>query len=301
MKKYIIITTIQGPTEATLKFSKKKEWTLVVVGDKKTPHEEYGKIDCVYLHPDEQQKLYPKLSSLIGWNTIQRRNIGFLYAYHQGADIVATVDDDNIPYESWGEDLLVGKEVEVDTYESQNGIFDPLSVTNTPDLWHRGYPLQKVSSKNNISYLGKQKRKVLVQADLWDGDPDVDAVCRITKNPIVKYDITSPFGSAQISPFNSQNTFLHREVLPYYMVLPFVGRMDDIWGAYLLLEKFPECVVYNKASVYQDRNEQDLSRNLEAEVIGYKHTLDFLQRKKTLEQISSQAFEAYSQYLEEYK
>ena len=49
----------------------------------------------------------------VGWNKIQRRNLGFLYAYDQGADVVATVDDDNIPYENWGEDLYIGKKLNV--------------------------------------------------------------------------------------------------------------------------------------------------------------------------------------------
>jgi hypothetical protein len=34
--------------------------------------------------------------------------------------------------------------------------------------------------------------------------------------------------------------------------------------------------VYDVATVYQDRNVQDLVTNLEKEVIGYRHTLDFI-------------------------
>lgn len=79
-----------------------------------------------------------------------------------------------------------------------------------------------------------------------------------------------------ISPFNSQNTFLAREVIPYYSVLPHIGRMDDIWGSYILQHYFPNSVVYNKASVYQDRNVQDLIKNLENEVIGYRNTFNFV-------------------------
>ena len=94
--------------------------------------------------------------------------------------------------------------------------------------------------------------------------------------PVCKFDKFKPFGSNQISPFNSQNTFLHRDVIPYYTVLPHAGRMDDIWGAYIVQHYFPWSVVYNKATVYQDRNEQDLVTNLENEVIGYRNTLKLL-------------------------
>ena len=85
-----------------------------------------------------------------------------------GINNMNTLPFDNIPYENWGRDVYVGQEIEIDLYESENGFFDPLSVTNRPDLWHRGYPLKHVPTKNNVTYLGKTKRRVLVQADLWD-------------------------------------------------------------------------------------------------------------------------------------
>jgi hypothetical protein len=105
----------------------------------------------VYLHPEQQERDYKELSDAIGWKKIQRRNIGFVYAYQNGADIVATVDDDNIPYENWGKDLHVGKKVERDFYETDNLVFDPLSVTNNSNLWHRGYPIECIPTKNNVT------------------------------------------------------------------------------------------------------------------------------------------------------
>ena len=73
-----------------------------------------------------------------------------------------------------------------------------------------------------------QKRKVLAQADLWDGDPDIDAFERIIWKPDCKFSVKNFYGSDNVSPFNSQNTFLHRDLMPWYMMLPGVGRMDDI-------------------------------------------------------------------------
>lgn len=280
LKKYIVTTTINAPTLATQKFSRMEGWTLIVVGDTKTPHLKYEELDCIYLSPNIQETIKKDLSDSIGWKSIQRRNIGFLYAYNQGADIVATVDDDNIPYDDWGKNLLVGQTIECDLYEPSQNVFDPLSVTNTPDIWHRGFPIDLLGKRHEVEYKGKTNRKVLVQADLWDGDPDIDAMARLTMKPIVKYDIESPYCSNKIAPFNSQNTFLSREVIPYYAVLPHVGRMDDIWGSYILQHYFPNSVVYNKASVYQDRNVQDLITNLEKEVIGYRNTYSLLKDLK---------------------
>lgn len=298
MKKFIVTTTINSPTEATLKFSKMDGWQLIVVGDTKTPHQEYEMLDCIYLTPEYQEENYKDLSDAIGWRSIQRRNIGFVEAYRRGADVIATVDDDNIPYDDWGKDLLVGEEVEIDLWESENGFFDPLSVTNRPDLWHRGYPISLVPSKNNVNYMGKTKRKVLVQANLWDGDPDIDALCRLSNMPCVKYDIEKPYGSEQNSPFNSQNTFLAREVIPYYMVIPHVGRMDDIWGSYIIQDMFPDSVIYHKPTVYQDRNEQDLVTNLENEIIGYRNTLNFVNKNHSLNPAAQKAYDEYRKCFE---
>lgn len=277
MNKYIVTTTINHPTLATIKYSRKEDWTLIVVGDTKTPHYEYENLNCIYLSPEYQEKTYPELSETIGWKSIQRRNIGFVEAYNRGADIVATVDDDNIPYDDWGTNVVVGETVEIDFYNTDLGVFDPLSVTEHNQVWHRGYPIDLVPYRSRVSYGGKLKRRVLVQADLWDGDPDIDAMARLSIRPIVKFDkIQGPYGSLSISPFNSQNTFLAREVIPYYSVFPHVGRMDDIWGGYVLQHYFPKSVVYNKASVYQDRNVQDLVTNLEKEIIGYRYTTDLI-------------------------
>lgn len=284
MKKTIVTTTIFPPSKAMLKYSDMTDWDLVVVGDLKTPHELYrnlesSKPNVKYLSPEDQENGFKELSDSIGWNSIQRRNIGFVYAYKNGADVIATVDDDNIPYDNWGKNILIGKEIECDCYEPENGkVFDPLSITKDNYLWHRGYPIQMLEKRLNVDYAGKIKRKVLIQANLWDGDPDVDAMARLTYKPIVKYsDIKDPYCSNFISPFNSQNTILSREVIPYYSVLPHIGRMDDIWGSYILQKYFPNSVVYDVATVYQDRNIQDLITNLEKEVIGYRNTLNLIE------------------------
>jgi len=297
MKKIIVTTTIQPPTEATKRFAKKEGWHLIVVGDTKTPHEEYLKINCEYLTPEFQEKEYKEISDAIGWRTIQRRNIGFIHAYNLGADIIATVDDDNIPYEFWGENLIVGKEIEVDVFDSSNiGVFDPLSVTNCNDLWHRGFPIEKLNIKNNVTYIGKRKVKVDVQADLWDGDPDIDAMCRLSKKPLVKFNIVNPYMGNTITPFNSQNTFLTREMIKNYMVFPFVGRMDDIWGGYTLQQNSNCNVVFNKASVYQERNLQDLITNLEKEVIGYRNTNNLLNGTYKLPKNVEDVYNLYKKY-----
>lgn len=310
MKKIIVTTTINSPTIATIKFAEiaqRDNWVFIIVGDTKTPHNEYKELEIKYpnvkyLSPEEQEKEYKEISDVIGWKTIQRRNIGFIAAYKMGADVIATVDDDNIPYENWGQNLCIGKTINVDMYESELNVFDPLSITKDNYIWHRGYPIEYLQKRHRVEYKGKVKRKILIQADLWDGDPDIDAMARLTYKPIVKYsDIKEPYCSNKISPFNSQNTFLAREVIPYYSVLPFTGRMDDIWGGYILQHYFPDSIIYSPASVYQDRNVQDLIVNLEKELIGYRNTLQLVENLVNFEKIiPKEALSFYNMYKKQF-
>ena len=275
MKKVIVTTTIHRPTAAIEKFQAMKDWQLVVIGDLKTPAD-YRLDRGIYVSPAEQEKYDAALSEAIGWNSIQRRNFGLLWAHDLGADIVAVVDDDNIPLDGWGQDLLVGKEIETDYYETDLPAFDPLGATNHPHLWHRGYPLQLVPQRD---YRRKTRKRVRVdiQADLWNGDPDIDAFCRLEHAPECAFDPHGfPMAANKIGPFDSQNTFLRREVLPEYFLFPHVGRMDDIWAGYYVQSKGFQ-VVYNKPSVYQARNPHDLIRDLREEYIGYENNLKLVE------------------------
>jgi hypothetical protein len=302
MKKAIITTTINGPTKALLKFleiAERDDWHLFVVADKKTPEIEWAETGVIahervhYLSPDDQEwQVDHELSDLIGWNCIQRRNFGFIAAYKWGAEIFATVDDDNIPYDGWGQDLLIGNDVYLEVYDNPGPVYNPLArhdfgyklvnMCNDPEasyvLWHRGVPEQQLSAVNRMKTnvpVDIEKRHILVQADMWNGDPDISAVCRMVLHPDVKFNHEKPYAGFKHGPFNSQNTFLHRSVMRDYFMFPGIGRMDDIWASYYLQGKHRNSVAYGLATVYQERNPHDLSKDLKAEQIGYEHSLDF--------------------------
>jgi hypothetical protein len=267
----IVTTTIHPVTEAIRRFEALEGWHLLVVGDRQTPRD-YHLRAGTYLAPQDQECYDKELSDAIGWNCIQRRNFGLLWAHDMGAEIVALVDDDNIPYENWGRHLRVGSDAEVNYYTTTLPAFDPVGATNETRLWHRGYPLQLIPDRQ---YAAPQRRRVHVdvQADFWDGDPDIDALCRLEHRPVCKFDPSVfPIASNRMSPFNSQNTFLCAGVLPHYFLFPHVGRMDDIWAAYYVQAK-GFTVVYERASVYQQRNEHDLMKDMKQEHLGYENNL----------------------------
>ena len=298
MNKFIVTTTINPPTEALRKFAAMDDWKLIVVGDKKTPHDTYKELNCIYLHPAYQENGFKELSDIIGWNCIQRRNIGFVEAYNRGADVIATVDDDNIPYDNWGSLLIGNPPVEAIEYVVKQ-TFDPLSVFNVP-YWHRGFPVNELTSRTPLFYNTVMKT-FDVQADLWDGDPDIDAFYRIEHGRLqVTLPVISPYCSTSISPFNSQNTFLTRKVIPYYTCLPGVGRMDDIWGGYILQQDCPCNIVYNTATVRQDRNVHNFMQDFELEANGYVQTpkllADLPNYRKYLPDQAKQFLDIYRSY-----
>lgn len=268
--KVIVTTTINPPTEALIKYANIKGWHLVAVGDLKTPipfHIE----GATYLSPEDQEKIAPRLSELIGWNCIQRRNIGFIWAIRQGASVIATVDDDNIPYEDWGMNCLVGKDVNISFYESSIPAFDPISVTEHKNLWHRGFPIQWLTQRNLVTKNQKNSH-IDVEAGFWNGDPDIDAVCRMEHGPQVTFSESSfPFSGGPMVPFNSQNTILSAKAIREYFLFPKIGRMDDIWAAYWLQSKGFQ-VAFAKASVFQKRNEHDLTKDFNLELIGHQNS-----------------------------
>ena len=88
-----------------------------------------------------------------------------------------------------------------------------------------------------------------------------------------------PLSTNSFSPFNSQNTFFTREAMKKYLVIPYIGRMDDIWPSYYL-QSLGFKVIYNKASVFQDRNVQNLTINMKLEYIGYENTKTMLEELK---------------------
>ena len=299
MKKVIVTTTINAPTEAIERFDARTDWDLVVIGDLKTP-KDYKLKRGIYVSPEEQEKFDKPLSDAIGWRCIQRRNFGLLWAAQMKPDIVAVIDDDNIPRPGWGENLMLGKPTEVNYYETDLPAFDPVGATNHGQLWHRGYPLQLMPKRD----YSRKSRKVVtadVQADFWDGDPDIDAVCRMIYAPECKFDDKFfPMAGNKLSPFNSQNTFISGKWLKDYFLFPHVGRMDDIWAAYYV-EALGAQVVYNKATVYQQRNIHDLVVDMKKEYCGYENNLQIVNElpghpEAMLKYLPAQSTEAFKLY-----
>ncbi|OUX35856.1 MAG: hypothetical protein CBE33_07085 [Candidatus Pelagibacter sp. TMED273] len=272
---YIATTTINKPTLALKKFANKKNFKLIVALDKKS--KKFNLKNTIILSPSYQQKKWSKLSSLIGWNCIARRNFAILEAYERGAKIIALVDDDNIPLNNWGKKIFINQNIQVNRIDTNKIVFDPVGYVGEKNLWHRGFPLELI---NNRKYYLKKKNKIVpkVQADFWNGDPDIDAIARIIQKPNCKFSPKKfPFYCNKISPFNSQNTFISRDVLTDYFLFPYIGRMEDIWAAYYLSSKKYK-IIYNEPTVFQKRNKHILIKDFENEYVGYRKNMELIEK-----------------------
>jgi hypothetical protein len=118
---------------------------------------------------------------------------------------------------------------------------------------------------------------------MWCGDPDISAMERITNKPtVLEFSQLLQEGiilkNNQFGPFNSQNTAYIRELAPLMMVLVGVGRYDDIWASYIA-ERVMMSTEYHchfgKPFVWQERNAQNLWKNLKDEMFGMEYTERF--------------------------
>ena len=271
---YIATTTINKPTKALKLFAKNKNCKLIVALDKKS--KKFDLKNSIVLSTKYQEKKWPKLSKLVGWNCIQRRNFAILEAFERGAEVIALIDDDNIPYSNWFKNIYINKQIKCKEIKTNKKIFDPVGYTNHPNLWHRGLPLELV---NNRKYKADKKKLIKpdIQANFWNGDPDIDAVCRMIFKPECNFKKNLfPFFSKKISPFNSQNTLIARKVIKDYFLFPHIGRMDDIWASFYVTSK-KYSVLYNEPTVYQQRNVHNLIKDFKDEYIGYVNSLKLVE------------------------
>lgn len=284
MKTCLLLTTINIPIllEDYLAQAKGKDISFIVAGDLKTPPE--ARTYCEergieYMGEAEQNAYlepYPELASYLPWNSVQRRNVAILKAYQDGAECIITIDDDNFCASECYFDQHFQNMREHISVEN-NEWCNPCDVLNNAayPLYPRGFPISKRGSL--------QKRRVVVNAGLWLGDPDIDAVTRMAFAPEVEK-MRKQYGPLPVgswAPFNSQNTAIHRDAIPAYFLSPHIGRYDDIWASYIikrLADYNGDCIHFGNPLVRQNRNPHDLFKDLELEMFGMRHTDDFCEQ-----------------------
>ena len=163
-------------------------------------------------------------------------------------------------------------------------VINPYAHFGQPTIWPRGYPLSKIHLNYDNTYLCGPLNRSIVQQGVVNGDPDVDAIFRLTKtmnyNKLnLTFDSTSP--SLQIpantfTPYNSQNTLFHYDAFwSLYLPKSVTFRLTDIWRSYWaqrLMWLMGATVSFYGPNAFQMRNSHSYLKDFEEEQSMYTQT-----------------------------
>lgn len=302
MRTCILTTTINVPAllrDYALNASEHghRDVEFIVIGDRKTPAgaaplcaEVERESGCRFHYfdvPRQQDflKRFPRLNRLVPWNSIQRRNVGLIYALEQGFDNVISIDDDNflVPGSDFVGEHITGLGVQASQkiVNTDTGWFNCVAMmqTNFGTVYPRGFALGKRWREENWKF-SDAIRKPVVNAGLWTGDPDIDALTRIYFPVEARLPLSHDYLTLAKDcwcPINTQNTAFHRGaaavsfvvVMGYELAGLKVARYDDIWMSWFLraiMDHFGDAVRYGKPVVQQNRNQHNLFRDLREEL-----------------------------------
>jgi len=332
MKTALITTTIHIPKNlegyfANLQSNGNTDVITIVIGDNKSPAETGAYLaelsqktgfEIDYWDVDRQRawlKDLPELDALLPYNSVQRRNLAYLFAVEKGAENIITIDDDNFATD---DDYLdghgiIGQTVKLPVVTNSTGWFNTASLLVTDPvrpLFHRGFPICKRGIDETLTY-GEQEGRVICNAGLWLGAPDAcamthnDAPCDVTGFvPGFEGRLAVAHGTNMV--LNSQNTAFHRDTLPAMFLMPMggkcghleVGRYDDIWmGIFLkvIADHLGDLICAGKPLVKQIRNDHDLINDMLVEVPAQRITNTMT---KTLPRVSLTGDDYGSCYVE---
>jgi hypothetical protein len=223
---------------------------IIVITDHKTDHKAMSlavmeawnagvNVLCPALSEQVSFMQYVDAPDMFRWNSDGRRNIGYLMSWRDGTDMMISVDDDNLPSPGWlraHEHALTAGSMPFITCKS--GFFNPCDLLQflpgDTRVWARGFPYGMRTPATYHRELAPCD--VAINAGMWTGDPDVDAITRLALHPRAFTPKTGPgpvvLGDGMWAPVNSQNTAIRRDVIPAYCYFEHTGRFADIWQGY---------------------------------------------------------------------
>lgn len=274
MRKDIVITSIFNPTDAVVAFSKMNDYQLIVIGDKKTPED--WKCDNVdYISVLQQEKLNFKLAKVLPYNHYCRKMLGYLKAMQNGANCIIDTDDDNIPKVNWSFPEFEGK---YDCITKGEGFVNIYQLYTKQKIWPRGLPLKLINTQFELEKkLEVKECKVGIWQGLADEDPDVDAIYRLTNDEACYFEEREPVvcGQSIISPFNTQNTIIRKELfvlmyLPTYVTFRFTDILRGL-VAQPIMWLYGYQLGFVNATVVQKRNPHDYMKDFISEIPMYEY------------------------------
>jgi hypothetical protein len=274
LKQAIVITTIYKPSKSVKAYTKMSDIDLIVVGDLRTPAD-WCCVGANYISVADQDTLSPKLSKALPLNHYSRKMLGYLLAKKTGADIIVDTDDDNLPKSSWGFPAFQGN---FELVDGGNDFINIYQWFTSAKIWPRGLPLDLINTRfqANIKGIGVDG-SVGIWQGLADGDPDVDAIYRLTSDELCVFNDREPLilKKGTICPFNSQNTAIRRELFPLlYLPAHVTFRFTDILRGLVaqpIMWLYGYSLGFTNATVIQDRNPHNYMHDFISELPMYQH------------------------------
>ena len=278
-KTSLVITTINKPNKNLRKYSKgckKKNWNLIIIGDKKTPSS-FKLKNSIFINYKKKIRDISFISAC-PLNSYTRKNIGYLIAIKKRSEVIVETDDDNSPLGNFFKSFKLYENAKT---ISTNGW---LNICNyfinkkiNYNIWQRGLPLDQIK-KNYTEKIGQiKKKKVFVHHTLCNGNPDVDAIFRLINKSKenIKFISNKKYfaGKNSICPFNSQSTIWFKDAFPLlYLPSHCSMRATDIWRGLIaerILKNDNQNILYSSPIVFQKRNKHDLMLDFKDEVPVY--------------------------------
>jgi hypothetical protein len=295
----LVVTSIAEPSPiltALARGARKNGMTFIVIGDAASPPE-FRLEDCRFYDLAQQRKLDFTFAGLCPTRHYARKNIGYLIALSEGAEIIIETDDDNIPRPGFWNARNRCQQLPV---VAGTGWLNAYRYFTDVHIWPRGLPLEHVHTLGpDFDDLPRTNIDCPIQQGLADENPDVDAIYRLLM-PLpqnFRADRRVALARGAWSPFNSQNTTWWRDVAALlYLPATCSFRMTDIWRSFVAQRIAWENdwgVLFHEATVRQERNDHNLSRDFRDEVRGYlgnaaiAEMLDGLRLEKGVANISA--------------
>jgi hypothetical protein len=271
----LIVTTINEPNNVMRELAqgcRRAGWTFFVIGDKKGPRA----FDCegaMFYSLEQQAKSGLTFASACPIGHYARKNIGYLLAIANGAEIIVETDDDNMPRgEFWNE-----RRRRLETpVARETGWLNVYAYFADNLIWPRGLPLDAIKLPvRAFETLALEISDCPIQQGLADDNPDVDAIYRLIGELPIRFRRDRRIALAQEvwCPFNSQNTTWWSDAFPLLYLPAYCSfRMTDIWRSLVAQRIAWSCgwsVLFHEPTVHQDRNVHNLMSDFSDEVPGY--------------------------------
>jgi hypothetical protein len=252
---------LEGYADNFRRFGHIQDVRAYVIPDCKTPPRLYERsaalcragfdVRCPDIDAQERFLSSVGLSTdFVPYNSDNRRNVGYLMALANGCEFVISVDDDNYSLDDVNcfdaHAVVTGAECHAPTMSTVTGWFnlcDLMRCEPTSRAYPRGFPYAQ-RHKDAPATAGPGRGRVRLNAGLWLGEPDLDAISWLV-NPTRTTAVLEErvlLGDRAWTPINTQNTALHRDlVVAYYflrMGYPLGGvaidRYGDIFSGYFV-------------------------------------------------------------------